>query len=425
MITYKHNNKYIIYDREDNEISISDTYPQISKEQPRTLLESKQIPPKNKCSSIRITYVSSPNCNMACKYCYEKDNLTTFNLSNITSEEHMNIYLKNKKRFPNSDISICFFGGEPFLASKEILKFLNELELYCKNNNHKFPNISAITNGTVYNEQIQEMLTKYFNSLTISMDGTKCIHNTNRVYKNGKGTFDDIVKNINNINKYRKYPLAIEITVTDAYFDNYNENTVPDIFELFKELKADQVEFIYEHSVEPYDNFKINNIDRLAKDIVNQWFTELIEFKKTLYIASIENFLSLILGDKKVENFTCAAGEKDFAYDSFGNVYACQTLVGKNEHILGSYKDRHLNIDKNNSKFLSMNTCKHCFNCECRYACGGFCKVVMTESGETLPLACIFRRSLFKYIILYLSDSFDSGKFECLKSSLISYFGTK
>lgn len=54
------------------------------------------------------------------------------------------------------------------------------------------------TNATLITSQIEEFIIENKITLTISIDGTESVHNTNRFYASGKGCYEQVIKNKKN-----------------------------------------------------------------------------------------------------------------------------------------------------------------------------------------------------------------------------------
>jgi sulfatase maturation enzyme AslB (radical SAM superfamily) len=127
------------------------------------------------------------------------------NLLDITLEEMIQTFETSMQKTSAGTITVEFLGGEPFL-------FINRLENICEYivtnyPNHKFRFITS-TNGTIYSDRVIDIIEKYNILLCISIDGNKVSHNSNRIMRTGKGSYDYIVDNINNFVKSGRNPIA-------------------------------------------------------------------------------------------------------------------------------------------------------------------------------------------------------------------------
>lgn len=139
-------------------------------------------------------------CNIKCTYCYwfkdksvyELPKVLTLDAENalmIKLADHINQY--NLKKF-----HILFHGGEPLVIGK--YRFVSLIDKLQDIENRTGCNIdlSITTNGTLIdNEWIS--IFRYFDiKPTISIDGTKEIHDTRRIDFFGKGTYDKVITSI-------------------------------------------------------------------------------------------------------------------------------------------------------------------------------------------------------------------------------------
>lgn len=143
--------------------------------------------------TLRITILAHGDCNFRCKYCYEK-----FSNCDISAKYESILYFIKKKlsehRF--EDLHVSWFGGEPLLGYKEILKISEELIKYAKligvNYHSDMTTNGYLLNRTILNRLITQCkVTNY----QITVDGSKKGHDNQRVLKNGQGTYERILKN--------------------------------------------------------------------------------------------------------------------------------------------------------------------------------------------------------------------------------------
>ena len=154
---------------------------------------------------INVTWVTTESCNLACTYCYEcrKKNRHMTNEVAIKSVQTLFDTSKMDKYFKDKEaIIIEFIGGEPFInievmhtVVEEFLRLANEL-------NHRWRHnymISVTTNGTLmFKPRVQEFIQRYKDRLSvgITIDGNKKLHDECRLYHNGKGSYDDVIKGV-------------------------------------------------------------------------------------------------------------------------------------------------------------------------------------------------------------------------------------
>lgn len=154
----------------------------------------------------RITLVVSEECNQRCRYCtysggykYKRSH-SRIMMDSATMKKAVDFYFSHSTR--REEKGIAFFGGEPlvnFGLIKECVKYVSE--------RYSTSNIfNMTTNGTLLTEEKIDFLAENRFSILISIDGPKEIHDRNRVFKNGKGTFDRLMKNLRKLkSRYPEY----------------------------------------------------------------------------------------------------------------------------------------------------------------------------------------------------------------------------
>ncbi len=143
---------------------------------------------------ISIMYlILSNNCNLRCEYCYLHELLTpkVQNAPMYMSVETMNKAIDYFADLVNGVIAhpqIVLYGGEPTLNPnmEYLIKLVYEKILGV--------NISLVTNGTLITKDLAEILAKYHINVGVSIDGPQKIHDTNRKFHNGRGSFEEALK---------------------------------------------------------------------------------------------------------------------------------------------------------------------------------------------------------------------------------------
>lgn len=141
---------------------------------------------------FHIIVVPTLACNFRCTYCYEEHISKRISLDNLMA---IRMFLL-KKMETTPTISIAWFGGEPLIESKSIIKFMSALvEDADKMSVKLFSDMT--TNGYLLNKtMLEKLLSVHVRKFQISIDGIEQSHNKTRILKNGKGTYDQIMRNI-------------------------------------------------------------------------------------------------------------------------------------------------------------------------------------------------------------------------------------
>ena len=141
---------------------------------------------------MKFTLSLTHRCNLACKYCYGGEKFSR-DMSPSTVKKAIDFAFETAGK--NSEVEFNFFGGEPLLRFDLIEKAIS----YIRNHEGKLENpvsFSITTNGTLINDYIISVVDRENINLCISLDGTENVHNLNRCYKNGRGSFDNVLSNL-------------------------------------------------------------------------------------------------------------------------------------------------------------------------------------------------------------------------------------
>ncbi|KYK31454.1 MAG: hypothetical protein AYK19_03665 [Theionarchaea archaeon DG-70-1] len=146
-------------------------------------------------------------CNLRCRYCVYSEsypgargyNLT--DMSEDTALKAIDLYfslLKEGRAYnPYREPSIGFYGGEPLLNFELIKTCINYvMENYGDDFN---PYFVMTTNSTLLSEEIVTFLREYKCEIVLSIDGPREEHDRNRVFPDGKGSFDIIMENVKSL----------------------------------------------------------------------------------------------------------------------------------------------------------------------------------------------------------------------------------
>lgn len=140
-----------------------------------------------------LTINLSNSCNLNCTYCYrDKKHKNEMDLDKVYEIiEYADKYYKTNN---NEIIFTIDMTAEPFLDKEKIKAMYARV---CEYKDHQKMRIWFMSNGTKITDDYIDFIKKIpINPFWISLDGPKEVHNANRKYHDGKGSYDDVVKNI-------------------------------------------------------------------------------------------------------------------------------------------------------------------------------------------------------------------------------------
>lgn len=337
---------------------------------------------------MNYTLHLTENCNLKCKYCYEKNKS-----NNEISFENIKLLINNEIKENKESCFITFYGGEPLLKKDLIFSTIDYIN--SKKSKTKFY-YAMTTNGTLLDMEFIEYIKKNnFSFIAYSFDGIKKSQNVNRITIDGKGSFDIVEENAKNLlNNFNNVVAMMVITKNNI---NYLEESINYLINLGFE----------------YFNLQFNYLD--------DWKDEDLEIIKNCYqkVANIyynkilkEEDISITIFDEKIKshiqkdydcNKNCNLGMKSINVGSDGNFYPCIQFVGNTNYIIGNCKsgiDFEARKNLINKAQKEHETCKKCsINKRCKHTCACQNYLTTKDINKLSPLTCEFER-----IMIQISD---------------------
>ena len=173
---------------------------------------------------------TGPDCNINCEYCFYSGKVEIFGkekhrMSDLVAETMVRDYLA--LGFPEN--SIAWQGGEPTLMGVDFYRRLMEWEKKYVQPRSRVSN-ALQTNGILLDEEWCTFLHDNDWLVGISLDGPKRLHDFYRKDFSGKGTFDRVMRGIENCKKYNvEFNIltllnAKNVVEPDTLFDFFMEN---------------------------------------------------------------------------------------------------------------------------------------------------------------------------------------------------------
>ena len=343
--------------------------------------------------SKTVTFIVTKDCQLVCKYCYLVGKNSKERMSFETAKKSIDYLLSSPKHSNEEAVVFEFIGGEPFLEIDLIDQICDYIktQLYIKEhhwfNAYRF---SFSTNGLNYHtNKVQQFIEKNKSHLSIgiTIDGTEIKHDLNRVYKDGRGSYKDVLRNIPLWLK--QFPGAgTKVTISSADIP-YICESVLHLYSLG--IEEVNINCVYEDVwKEGDDSIFENQLIKLADQIIEKELYK--KYTCSIFSMKIGKPVSVLLEN---HNF-CGAG-KMISIDAAGNFYPCTrfaqySLRNKKALIIGNMND---GIDENKLRpFLTLDRftqCKReCLECEVAGGCG-WCSGENYDSAET---DTIFERSM-------------------------------
>lgn len=184
---------------------------------------------------LNVTLLLTMGCNLRCVYCYEGAGIVSS--ASITPDGYERVYRFITDRlvaYRMRGISLCLFGGEPWLQLEKARFFLGRLKAFCGANGMEFSTM-IVTNGTLVDDNGIELL-KQVNcrTLQVTLDGTREVHDRRRVGPKGEGSFEATLAGIEKLAASGLPKPVIRI--------NVDKTNIESVRPLLRELKARSLE---------------------------------------------------------------------------------------------------------------------------------------------------------------------------------------
>ncbi len=129
------------------------------------------------------------DCNLACRYCYVDENAESGTMDSRTLETSISKIVEFNGKDANSHF--LWHGGEPLLLGVDFFKEVVDIQ-------KRFPEYNITnaiqSNGTLLTEDMADFCREYGFHIGLSLDGPQQMHDSARPYKNGEGSYHDVMR---------------------------------------------------------------------------------------------------------------------------------------------------------------------------------------------------------------------------------------
>lgn len=269
--------------------------------------------------SKNITFIVTKDCQLACKYCYLVGKNSKERMSFDIAKRSIDYILSHREIFNEPSVEFDFIGGEPLMEIGLMDQICDYLKIRMYELHHPWFNsyrFCFATNGLLFSSDAVQRFVKKNHvhlSIEITIDGTKEKHDLNRVYKDGRGSYEDVLRNI---------PLWLEqfpdcgtkVTISHADLPYVHESVIH-LFSLG--IKVVNINVVFEDVWQENDDAIFEGqLLKLADEIVDkEWYTDCV---CSFFTENIGKPLDPVLDNGN----WCGSG-KMLSIDAQGNFYPC------------------------------------------------------------------------------------------------------
>ncbi|HEY8301082.1 MAG TPA: anaerobic sulfatase maturase [Jatrophihabitans sp.] len=350
-------------------------------------------------------------CNLDCSYCFflAKEELypgSSFRMSEPLLRKYLRQLLE---AHATPEVTVAWQGGEPTMMGlpffRRSMEIVEELSRPQRTVEHTMQ-----TNATLVDDEWAAFLAEHDVLVGVSIDGPREIHDTYRVDKGGKPTYDRVLRGLRRLQAHGVRWNALT-TVHRA-----NEHRGGEVYRFLRdELGAGYVQFIpiverpspggvptgdivTDRSASPrgYGDFLVEVFDEWVRHDVGRVFVQMFD-------STLASFLD-IPGSLCVHSETCGTA---LALEHNGDVYSCDHFV-EPAHLLGNIQDRHLLDLVASPQQRQFGHAKrdslpaYCRRCDVQFACHGGCpkdRFVTTPDDEPgLHYLCPSYQRFFRHV---------------------------
>lgn len=164
-----------------------------------------------------VETILDTTCNLGCYFCFAKNKN-----KKVVKLEKLKEILENIDNITNeNEIQFKYYGGEAMLSQDLLIEHFKTILSF--KSTKKF-NLVLVTNGTIYPKpELVEMIKRQQVAVSFSMEGNKKRHDNIRKYLNGKGSFDDVINNIEKLHKETGCRFTIQTVMSEEWINNIDE----------------------------------------------------------------------------------------------------------------------------------------------------------------------------------------------------------
>ncbi|PIY96887.1 MAG: hypothetical protein COY66_02500 [Candidatus Kerfeldbacteria bacterium CG_4_10_14_0_8_um_filter_42_10] len=315
-------------------------------------------------------------CDLCCRYCFIEGGITPAycrrNMAASVMKRSVDKFgqIIKGRSFPKPP-AIVYYGGEP-LANWKILKCCLEYVKYRQSIRALPQRIDQIliTNGTLVTTEIARELKKHGVMVSVSLDGPKSIHDRNRVYRNGRGSFNRTMKGFNALKQ-----CGIRPTVSCVLGKESTERASEIIHWLLDELGVRALGFNHVSiipDVNEYDpeyEARFGDAVIKAQEIIQAGYPHVYERRMN---HKINCFL-----ERTIIRADCTGCGEQMSVSPDGKIGICQGYMGSRKTFNGDVEDASY-LPAEDPVFVewaqrSPLNMPQCFECAALATCGGGC----------------------------------------------------
>ncbi len=341
-----------------------------------------------------LSLAIAQKCNLGCSYCYAQQGEfggAAKDMAMENASRAVDLLLNGAE--PGARLNLAFLGGEP-LVNRRVLQATTKRAAELARARGVTLNFSITTNGTLLTEADADFFEEHGFAVTVSLDGPREVHDAQRPFKSGKGSFDRIMERLQPLlSRQRRMQVSARVTVTP-------QNMA---------LRATLDEFVAAgfHSVgfSPMLSAPTGKGELQADDLevmLGEMIDCGMEFERQSIAGVRYPFANMVNAMREIQRGThrpypCGAGAGYLGVSADGDLAACHRFVGDDDGAMGSL-DTGIDAGRRAQWLADRHVHRQepCTQCWARYMCGGGCHHEVIHRGRP---ACDYIRGWLHYCL--------------------------
>jgi uncharacterized protein len=341
-----------------------------------------------------LSLAVAQRCNLGCGYCYAQQGdfgAAPKSMPLATALQAVDRLVGEAA--PGARVNLAFLGGEP-LVNRPVLRAATRHAAATAARRGVRVTFSITTNGTLVTEEDGSFFEEHGFAVTVSLDGPREVHDALRPDRQGRGSFDRILRNVRPLlARQRRMQVSARVTVT------------PRNLGLRETLEQFVDEGFHGVGFAPMLSAAGGTGEMQAEDL-EVMLGEMIDCGREYERRAREGrrfpFSNLVTALREIERGThrpypCGAGAGYLGVSADGDLSACHRFVGDPEGAMGTLASG-VDLDRQRTWLADRHVHRQepCRTCWARYLCGGGCHHEAIRRGRP---ACDYVRGWLHYCL--------------------------
>jgi uncharacterized protein len=362
---------------------------------------------------MELWLIVTLQCNMACRYCVVEGNrtqetgpdcrdqgATPVMMTVEIAQAAIDQFFRHLPAAPEIQPRIVLYGGEPLLnpgVIRAAVRYIRHLEA---NQRRQRPraNILVISNGLICDATLIELFRQQQVSVSVSLDGWQSLHDTARLTRDGRGTFE---RAAHSLRRYLDAGLNTGICLT---LGTHNVPHLPEIADYLGEAFGVPIQFQVPYSLprEGGNPFHVS-----MEEAASQTLTAFERLRRRGLVEGLTMRRVQLFMQGQFHHRDCYAGGGQWVVAPDGKVGPCHSLAGNPQYVTGNIRDpswspASLEVFSEWTRRMPV-TMPECQGCPAIALCGGGCpyNALITKGSiwERDPQQCGYMRVLLDWLL--------------------------